>query len=74
MVLLDEEKQELLSLARSDRFREDMELLARSRLRFFFSGNEINTDRVVRFLCAYNILIWHVQREYRPIVDGVMKL
>lgn len=74
MALLDEEKQELLSLARSDRFREDLELLARSRLRFFFSGDEVDTDRVVRFLCFYNTFIGHAQREFRPLLERVMKL
>ncbi len=70
----DEEKQELLDLARSESFRRDMELLACSRLRFFFSGDEVDTDRVVRFQCAYNALIGHIQREFRPIVDRIMKL
>lgn len=74
MALLDEEKRDLLALVRSEAFRTDMELLARSRLRFFFSGNEVDTDRVLRFLCFYNAFLGHVQREFRPILDGLMKL
>lgn len=74
MVLSNEEKRELLSLARSERFRTDMEILSRSRIGFFFSGGEVDPDRVLRFLCAYNALIGHIQREFRPIVDRLMKL
>lgn len=74
MALSEEEKRELLSLARSESLRRDMELLRRSRLRFFFSGNEVDPDRVIRFLCAYNAFTGHVRREFRPIADRVMKL
>jgi hypothetical protein len=74
VTLSEEEKRELLSVARSESFRRDMEVLCRSRVRFFFSGDEVDTDRVVRFLCAYNAFIGHVRREFRPMVDRVMKL
>jgi hypothetical protein len=74
MSLDEEEKKELQRLARSRSLREDLEKLARSRHRIFFSGDAVDTDRVLEFLCEYNAFIHHAPRKFRPIVDRLMKL
>ncbi len=74
MSLGEAEKKEMLALARSSQIREEMAMLTANRSRSFFREEEVDADRFLAFLCAYNEFINHTPKKFQRIIDDTMKL
>lgn len=74
MALEQEERQELLKLARSSSLREDMHRLASSRHNPLLIDGRVDVDRWLAFLNNYNEFVNHTPKPFRPISDRIMKL
>ncbi len=74
MALEQEEREELLKLARSSSLREDMHRLASSRHNLLLIDGRVDVDRWLAFLNNYNEFVNHAPKPFRPISDRVMKL
>ncbi|ABQ27437.1 hypothetical protein [Geotalea uraniireducens] len=74
MMLTDEEKAELRSLAASQSMRADSELLrAASRDPFIVDG-KVDCDRVMEFLSEYNSFLNHPVKPCRQFIEKIMLL
>lgn len=73
-MLTDEEKKEMIELARSAQLRDDMRRVREQRHNPFTSGGEVDLDSVVEFLNEFNAFIGHEPRPFRRIVDRDMRL
>lgn len=74
MALEQEERQELLKLAKSSTLREDMHRLASSRRNPLLIDGRVDLDRWLAFLNNYNEFVNHTPKPFRPMSDRVMKL
>jgi hypothetical protein len=74
VALEQEERQELLRLAKSSTLREDMHRLASSRYNPLLIDGRVDLDRWLVFLNNYNEFINHTPKPFRPMSDRVMKL
>jgi hypothetical protein len=74
MRLTDEEKAELKAQAASESLRADCDYLrALSRDAFLVDG-EVDCDRVMEYLTAYNEFLGHPVKPFRPFIEKDMKL
>ncbi len=73
-MLTDEEKRELLDIARSTKVREDFRRLSEHRHNPFIVDGDVDMDRLLTFLTEYNIFINHTPKAFRRIVDRDMRL
>lgn len=75
MRLSDEERAELLELARSQSLRDDMAKVAATRHNPFLDENgEVDANRYVEFLTQYNELLGHARKPRQPFIEKNMKL
>ncbi len=74
MSLGEAEKEEMRTLAGSSQLREEMAMLAATRSRAFFREGEVDSDRLLAFLCDYNEFINHTPKKFQRIIDDTMKL
>ncbi len=72
--LSEEEKKELLSLARSSSFKNDMRHVAENRHNPAVFEGRVDMDRLIEFLYDYNSFINHRRKKFEPMIEKVMKL
>ena len=72
--LSDEEKEEFLRIAHSEKLRRDMETIAQNRHNPFMVDGHYSIDRYIEFLNEYNALISHARPPFRKIIDKDMRL
>ena len=73
-MLSDEEKRELLDIARSSKLREDFRRLSENRHNPFVVDGVVDMDRLLTFLTEYNAFVNHRPKPFRKIVDRDMRL
>lgn len=73
-MLSRKEKEELVELAHSVSFREDMRKVAQGRHDPFFVNGKLDIDKFLIFLTEFNQFINHEMRPFKPIIDEEMRL
>ena len=73
-MLTNEQKKELLRLAKSSKLREDLRQVAKNRHNPFIVNKKINLDRILEFLTEYNAFINHTPKPFRKIIDKDIRL
>ena len=73
-MLSDEEKRELLDIARSSKLKEDFRRLSENRHNPFVVDGVVDMDRLLTFLTEYNAFVNHRPKPFRKIVDRDMRL
>ena len=73
-MLNEEEKRELLEMARSGRIREDFRRIAENRHNPFLVNGAVDLEKFIGFLNEYNESINHYMRPLRRIAGKDMKL
>ena len=74
MHLDHEEKAELKRLSTSLALREDTRRIRKRSREAFLIDGQVDVDRFIAFLTAYNRFIGHARPPFRKIRDGDMKL
>jgi hypothetical protein len=74
MTLSIKEKEELVALAKSSSFKEDMQYLAAHRHTPLIVDGKVDLDRYITFVTEYNAFINHQPKPFKPIIDKMMKL
>lgn len=74
MRLSEEEKGEMLALAKSNAMREDGELLRNLARDQVVMNGVVNVSRVLQFFKDYNDFLNHPMKERRPFIERIMKL
>ena len=72
--LRQEDKTELLEMARSRRLREDFRKISENRYNPFLVNGAVDLNRFVSFLTDYNEFINHAKRPFRKIIAKDMRL
>jgi hypothetical protein len=70
----EEERRELQELAASKALREDLQTLARRRIRHFLRDGQVDIDRILAFLTDFNEMINHQPKPFKAIIDHDMRL
>ncbi len=65
---------ELIELANSDAFRNDMETVRRNRHNPFVKNGVVDVDAYLEFIAEYNEFIGHELKPFKPIIDKDMRL
>lgn len=73
-MLNDEEKNELMYMAASDKLREDMRRLSKSKHNPFVVNGSVDMDRLLTFLNEYNYFVNHAKKPFRRIKDMHVRL
>ena len=73
-MLSDQDKKELLEMARSRQMREDFRIMAGNRHNPFLVNGVVDLDKFIDFLNDYNEFIGHTSRPFRKIIDKKMLL
>lgn len=73
-MLSNEEKQELLNLAKSSKLKEDFRELTINRFNPFLVNGNIDVDRIIEFLTECNAFTNHNPKPFRKIIDRDMRL
>ncbi len=73
-MLSEEEKKELLEMARSARIREDFRIMTQTRRNPFLVNGVVDLNKFIDFLSEYNEFIGHINRPFRKIIDKKMLL
>ena len=68
------EKQEWLDKTISLKLREDSKYLSANRHNPFLKEGEVDIDKLIEFQNAFNELINHQQKPFKPIIDNRMRL
>lgn len=66
--------EELLRLARSDKFKNEMRRLREHRFNPLIIRGRVDLDRLIEFFNGYNEFINHEPKPFKPIIDKNMKL
>lgn len=74
MRLSEIERNELLTLSKSESLRKDMAQVKASRHNPLLVNGEVSPERVVEFLHQYNEFLNHPVKAPRPFVEKNMKL
>jgi hypothetical protein len=74
MTLSIKEKEELVALAKSSSFKEDMQYLAAHRHNPLIVDGKVDLDRYITFVTEYNEFINHQPKPFKPMVEKIMKL
>lgn len=74
MAINSDEIKELLELAGSSSLREDMRYLSAHRHNPVIVDGQVNMDRLLDFLNAYNEFINHEPKPFKPMIDRDMRL
>jgi hypothetical protein len=72
--LSPESERELLEFARSKSFRKDMEILRSRWQNVFIKDGIADADAYIEFVTQFNEFINHEPKQFRKIIDRVMKL
>jgi hypothetical protein len=67
-------QKELIELAHSESFKEDMDALAVRWRRPFLKDGEVDVDAYIVFVTAFNEFINHEPKPFNPMLDRDMKL
>jgi hypothetical protein len=67
-------QKELIELAQSASFREDMETLAVRWRRPFLKDGEVDVDAYIEFVTAFNEFISHEPKPFNAMVERDMRL
>lgn len=73
-MLSDEQKKELLIMARSSKLRQDLRRVSKNRYNPFMVKGKIDLDRILEFLTEYNAFIGHTPKPFRKIIDKDIRL
>ena len=73
-MLSDEEKRELIDIAKSSKLREDLRKLSEKRHNPFIVDGDVDIDHLLTFLTEYNAFINHTPKPFRRIADRDMRL
>ncbi len=73
-ILTEQERQELKRLAASPSLREDLQTLARLRVRSIWREGRVDVDLAVTFLTEFNEMINHQPKPFKEIMDRDMRL
>jgi len=73
-MLSEEEKKELVRLAKSPEFKKDTQALLKARYNPFIVNGEVNIDNLLTFLTEFNYFISHTPKTFRKIIDKDMRL
>lgn len=73
-MLSDQDKKELLEMARSKQIREDFRIMAANRRNPFLVNGVVNLDKFIDFLNDYNEFAGHPIKPFRKIVTKRMLL
>ena len=73
-MLSEEEKKELLDIARSSKLRDDFKKLLENRHNPFIVDGDVDMDRLLIFLTECNAFINHTPKPFRTIVDRDIRL
>ncbi len=74
MTLSRKAEDELVELARSERFREDMRSLRAGWQNPFVKDGRIDIDAYIKFVMEFNKFINHELKPFRPMIDRDMRL
>jgi hypothetical protein len=73
-MIREDEKKELLRLAKSKSLREDMRYLSANRHNPFIKDGRVDIDAYIEFVTQFNEFINHEPKPFKPIIDREMKL
>ncbi|MFH1779142.1 MAG: hypothetical protein ABH847_03810 [Candidatus Omnitrophota bacterium] len=73
-MLSNEEKQELLKVAKSAKIKADFRKLSKNRINPFIINGDVDMDLLVEFLTECNAFINHTPKPFRKIIDRDMRL
>lgn len=73
-MLSNEQKKELLEMARSSKLKNDMERVSKNRHNPFVVNGRVNMDQYLTFLDEYNLFINHRPKPFRKMIDKDMRL
>lgn len=73
-MLNDEERKELLDIARSSKLRQDLRKVLKNRHNPFIVNGNVDIDHLLTFLNEYNYFINHTPRPFRKIIDRDIRL
>lgn len=72
MEISEKSRREMLELAGSVSFRNEMESVRRNRHNPFMKNGRVDTDAYIEFVTQYNEFINHQPKPFRPIMGAVM--
>ena len=72
--MTEKEKQEWITLSRSQTFKKDMRHLKANRHNPLLKNGKADLDKLIEFLTVTNDFFNHQQKPFRPMIDKVMKL
>ena len=73
-MLSQDDKRELLEMARSEQIRDDYRKMEQFRHNPFLVNGAVDVDRVIDFLNQYNDFFGHKKRQFSKIIDKDMRL
>lgn len=73
-MLSSEEKKELIEMAHSISFREDMRQVERQRHNPFIANGKLDLNKFLTFLTEFNQFVNHKARPFLKIIDRDMRL
>lgn len=73
-MLSDEEKRELLKVAKSSKLRSDFRKLSKNRINPFIINGNVDVDLIVEFLTECNTFVNYAPKPFRKIIDKDMRL
>jgi len=73
-VISEQERQEMLRLAKSSSVKKDMEYLSSHRHNPVLVNGAFDMDRLIEFLSQFNEFINHQPKPFRPMIEKDMKL
>lgn len=68
------EKEELLKLSRSEKLKEEMRFIKKTKYNPFVKDGVFDIDKYIEFLNEYNRFINHTPKKFKPIVIKNNKL
>lgn len=74
MKLSQKAEKELIELAKSESFKNDMEMLRLCWQTPFIKDGIVDVDDYIEFVQQFNEFINHEPKPFKPIIDKVMKL
>lgn len=74
MKISQKTENEMVALARSESFRNDMEILSMRDKSPFIKGGMVDVDAYIEFVNMFNQFINHEPKPFEPMVEKEMKL
>ncbi|MCS7232178.1 MAG: hypothetical protein RMJ67_08590 [Elusimicrobiota bacterium] len=68
------EKEELLKLLQSKKFKEDMRIVSKNKHNPFVKEGTVDIDKYIEFLNQYNKFINHTPKKFKPILIKCNKI